>query len=83
MNDLLVNTSKTELLNVSRIPTMFPSVIFDGKLIQPSDSVCNLGIIMDSSLSFCHHMNVISKSVNYHLRRIAHIRKYCYKINQY
>ena len=32
---------------------------------------------MDSSLSFGHHMNAISKSVNYHLRRIAHIRKYC------
>ena len=76
MNDLLVNTSKTELLNVSRIPTIFPSVIIDGKLIQPSDSVRNLGVIMSSSLSLGHHMNAISKSANYHLRRIAHIRKY-------
>ena len=32
---------------------------------------------MDLSLSFGHHMNAISKSANYHLRRIAHIRKYC------
>ena len=46
MNDLLVNTSKTKLLNVSRIPTIFTYVIIDSKLIQPSDSVCNLGVIM-------------------------------------
>ena len=72
MNDL-VNTSKTELFNVSRIPPIFPFVIIDGKLIQPSDSVHNLGIIMNNSLSFGHHMNAISKSANYHLRRIAHI----------
>ena len=77
MNDLLVNTSKTELLIVSRIPTIFPSVVIDGKLIQSSESVRNLGVIIDSSLSFGRHMNAISKSANYHLRRIAHIKKYC------
>ena len=77
MNDLLVNKLKTEPLNVSRIPRIFPSVIIDGKLIQPSDSVRNLGVIMDSSLFVGHHMNAISKSDNYHLHRIAHIRKYC------
>ena len=75
-NDHLVNTSKTELLNAFRILTIFPSVIIYGKLIHPSDSVHNFGVIMDSSLSFGHHMNAISKSVNYHLRRIAHNRKY-------
>ena len=31
---------------------------------------------MDNTLSFGHHMNDISKSANYHLRRIAHIRRY-------
>ena len=77
VNDLLVNTSKTELLNVSRIPTIFPYVIIYSKLIQPSDSVRNLGVIMDSSLSFGYHMHAISKSANYNLCRIAHIRKYC------
>ena len=76
-NDILVKTSITELLNVSQIPTIFPSVIIDGKLIQPSDSVRNLGVIMDSSLSVGHNMNAIYKSANYNLRRIIHIRKYC------
>ena len=65
-NDLLVNTSKTELMNVSRIPTIFPSVIIDGNLILPSNSVRSMGVIMDSSLSFGQHMNAISKSANYH-----------------
>ena len=55
----------------------FPICGYDGKLILPSDSVHKLGVIIDSYLIVGHHMNSISKSVNYHLRRIAHIRKYC------
>ena len=46
-NDLLVNTSKTELLNVSRVYTTFPPVIIDGRVIHPSASVRNLGVIFD------------------------------------
>ena len=76
-NDLLVNTSKTELLNVSRVYTTFPPVIIDGRVIHPSASVRNLGVIFDSTLSFDAHINSISKSANFHLRRIRHIRKYC------
>ena len=49
-NDLLVNTSTTELLNVSRIPTIFPCVIIYGKFILHSDSVCNLGVIVGHAL---------------------------------
>ena len=33
---------------------------------------------MDSKLSFDQHMNDISKSANYNVRRIAHISKYYY-----
>ena len=51
-NDLLVNTSKTELLNVSRVYTNFPPVIIDGRVIHPSASVRNPGVIFDSTLSF-------------------------------
>ena len=66
-DNLLVNTSKTELLNISRIPIIYPSVIIDGKLILPSDSVRNIGVIMDSTSYFGHHINTISKSANDHL----------------
>ena len=34
-NELLVNTSKTELLNVSRVYTNCPPVIIDGRVIHP------------------------------------------------
>ena len=60
-NDLLVNTSKIELLNVSRVYTTFPPVIIDGRDIHPSASVHNLGVIFDSTLSFDAHINSISK----------------------
>ena len=82
-----VNTSKTELLNVSRIYTNFPPVIIDGRVIHLSASVRNLGVIFDSrlstlstlsTLSFDAHISSISKYVNFHLRRIRHIIKYCY-----
>ena len=76
-NDLLVNTSKTELLNVSRVYTNFPPVIIDVRVIHPSASVRNLGVIFDSTLSFDAHISYISKSANFHLHRIRHIRKYC------
>ena len=46
-HNLLVNNSKTELLNVSRAYTNFPPVIIDGRVIHPSTSVRNLGVIFD------------------------------------
>ena len=48
----------------------------DGKLIHPSDSVCNLRVIMHRYLSSGHRMNAIYNSENYHLRSFAHTRKY-------
>ena len=43
-NDLFVNTSKTKLLNISKVPVIFPTVVIDGQTIQPSNlciiSVC-------------------------------------------
>ena len=78
-NDLLVNTSKTELLIVSRLYTNFPSVIIDGRVIHPSASVFNLGVIFNRTLSFDAHISSISTYANFHLHRIGHIRKHCYK----
>ena len=71
-NYLLVNTSKTQLLNISKVPVIFPIVLIDGNIIQPSESVCNLGVLMDSTLSYSAHINAITKSAN--LRKIRHIR---------
>ena len=68
---LVVNTSKTELLNVSRVYTNFPPVIIDGRVIHPSASVRNIRVIFDSTLSFDSHISSISKSANFHLCRLV------------
>ena len=72
-NDLPVNIPKTEcILNTD----YFTICVIDGEFILPYNSVRNHGVIMDIHLSFGHHMNATYKSANYHLRRIAYIRKY-------
>ena len=78
INDLLVNTSKTEPLNISKVPTVtFPTLSIDGIIIKPSESVRNIGVLIDSTLSYGAHINAISKSANLYLRKIRHIKNYC------
>ena len=59
--------------------THFSPVIIDCRVIHPSASVRNLGIILDSTLSLDARISYISKYANFHLCRIRHIRKYCSK----
>lgn len=56
---------------VKRIDLYFD---IDGVLVKPSSSVCNLGVLFDSSSSFGFHLAAIVKSSFYHLRNIAHLR---------
>ena len=74
-NNLLLNTSKTKLLNLSPSPTYFPPFLIDNIVISPSPTASNLGVIFDSTLSFIPHITAITKSANYHLFRIRKIRK--------
>ena len=75
-NILLLNTSKTTLLNISPSPTYFPPFLIDYNiLISPSPTSSNLGVLFDSTLSFIPHITAITKSANYHLFRIRKIRK--------
>ena len=74
-NNLLLNTSKTTLLNISPSPTYFPPFIIYNILISPSPSASNLGVLFDSTLSFIPHITSITKYANYHLFRIINIRK--------
>ncbi|XP_053364370.1 deoxynucleoside triphosphate triphosphohydrolase SAMHD1-like [Clarias gariepinus] len=46
----------------------------DGCSITPSPEVCNLGIILDPTLSFQSHVKRITKSAFYHLRNISRLR---------
>ena len=48
----------------------------DTELIEPSDNVCNLGIIFDSQMSMSSHITGICKSLSYQLRNISRIRRF-------
>ena len=44
--------------------------------IEHSNTVRNLGVLFDQTLSFGEHVNKLCKSPHYHLRNISKIRKY-------
>ena len=44
--------NKTQLLNISRTLSVFPSVIIDSITIVPCNNVKNLGFIFDDNLNF-------------------------------
>ena len=75
-NNLLLNSSNSALLNIPSNYHYFPPVIIDGLPIIPSVYVINLGVTLDANLSLNSHIANISKSANYHLFKIARIRKY-------
>ena len=51
-NRLMLNMNKTQLLNISRTSSVFPSVIIDSISIVPCNNVKNLGFIFDDNLNF-------------------------------
>lgn len=59
-NDILTQSQNTTLI----------------KDIRPSTSIRDLGLIIDSKLSFSDHFNSVIKTCNYHLRRLSSIVKY-------
>jgi hypothetical protein len=78
-NKLKLNDSKTEVLHVtSRFKSSMPlgSVKIGQSSINPSRTVRNLGVIFDSHLTMCDHVNNVCKTASYALRSIGLIRKY-------
>ena len=69
-------TSKTELHNISKVPVTCPTLSIDDIIIKLSESVRNVGVLIDVTLSYTH-INAISKSANLYLRKIRHIKNYC------
>ncbi|KAI2646354.1 putative RNA-directed DNA polymerase from transposon BS [Labeo rohita] len=72
---------KTEIIFIgtpaltSNISTSFTCEIA-GSHIKTSTSVKNLGVILDSTLSFQSHIKSVTKSAFFHLRRIAQLRPF-------
>ena len=46
----------------------------DGRSMSPSTEVCNLGVILNFTLSFQPHLKSITKSAFYHLKNISRLR---------
>lgn len=78
-NKLKLNKDKTELLifhSKFRAQPAFPPLIFGNERITPSDSVKNIGAILDKTLSLSSQINAMCKSSFFHIRNIARIRKF-------
>ena len=45
-------------------------------MVLPKDSVCDLGVLLDSELSMCPYINQVTRSVYAHARSISRIRRY-------
>ena len=75
-NNVFPNSSKTKLINITNKSCIFPSVLFDSTIIEPSEYVTSLGVTLDYKLSFSRFISSICKSANYNLYNIRKIRKY-------
>ncbi|KAG5274109.1 hypothetical protein AALO_G00159280 [Alosa alosa] len=77
-NLLKLNTKKTELMVVAPAPLLRKvgdlTLVIDGCPTSPSPKVRNLGVIMDSTLSFSFHIQSITKTAFFHLRNISRLR---------
>ncbi len=76
-NFLLLNSDKTEILLIG--PKDSPQNLLDYNLQLDgcnvtSSTVKNLGVILDSNLSFENHISNVTKTAFFHLRNISKLR---------
>jgi len=78
---LKLNPDKTEFIVfgskslLSMTKNYFPIDIL-GHLLSPINTVRNLGVVFDSSLSFSNHVSAVCRACFASLRNLAHIRRY-------
>ena len=75
-NNLMLNMSKTSLINFSRVISIFPPVNLDGQIISPTNSVKNLGFVFDSKLNFIDQISSVCRSSFFNLHKIKTIINY-------
>ena len=80
-NSLAFNPLKTETIHfhlpcrIKPSPTTPPPIIINNQPITYSKQVKNLGITMDSTLSFDTHISNITRSIHYHLHSLHIVRR--------
>ncbi len=76
-NFLLLNSDKTEILLIgpknSTQNLLDHNLQLDGSTVT-SSTVKNLGVILESNLSFENHISHVIKTTFFHLRNIAKLR---------
>ena len=79
LNYLQLNSSKTQAIQIGtphQIKSLpITNITFSGQTIPLSTSVTNLGVIMDSQLTFETHIKSLCQKSFFHLRNISKIRK--------
>ena len=79
-NSLKLNSDKTEFFlaisqhNKLRMPPV--SLTIGNEVIQPSETVRNLGVIFDTHMTMSSQVSSLCRSVSYHLRNISRIRRF-------
>ena len=79
-NMLKLNDEKTEFIVITSphqqrsLPPL--SLVLGDKLVEPTESVRNLGVIFDTNMSMTKHVKALCTSLNFHLRHISQIRRF-------
>ena len=78
-NGLALNPNKSEAIHFStaqraRFTEPVAAVSVAGTTVGTSDSIKTLGILLDNRLSFTPHIQSLTKSCNFHIRALRHIR---------
>ena len=83
---LKLNDGKTEIIvirgNLRNVPVAnFGVMNFGDTQLVPSESAKNLGVVLDSSLSFRPHVDSIIKTCNFHIRNLYMIKDFVNRKN--
>jgi len=78
-NGLTLNPNKSEAIHfstahIARFTEPVASVNVAGTTVNTSDSIKTLDILLDNKLSFAPHIKSLTKSCNYHIWALSHIR---------
>ena len=75
-NEMITNSSKFQLMFLSKYKNIEKNMFFDGKTIKSSDTVELLGITPDKNINFKRHIQNICHKANNKTKALLRIRKF-------
>jgi len=81
LHGLSMNPYKTEAIVIGtstrkRMGGLFNTVDLGCVSVSPASNVRSLGVMIDDTLSFNEHVDIVCKSCNFHIRALRHIRRH-------